>query len=62
MRCFKLIRFSSFEYGRYEVYAEILDGSLKGREVDIGWMVKGDHSEMGKGTLHVIPEFLEIVE
>jgi uncharacterized protein YbdZ (MbtH family) len=62
LRCVELYRYFSLEFSEYKVYADILDGKRKGTRVELGRMVTGDPADKGKGTLQVMPEFLEIVE
>jgi ABC-type Fe3+ transport system substrate-binding protein len=56
----KLVRLFSFEYSRYVIWAEILDGEFKGKVVDLGGFTSGDPNR--KGSLVLYSKFLEPVQ
>jgi hypothetical protein len=62
MRCIELTRHLAITSSGYLVLAEILDGNSKGQRVGVSNLLNGDPSKQGKGSLRLVPGFLELAE
>ncbi|HEY5040457.1 MAG TPA: hypothetical protein VIK53_00455 [Verrucomicrobiae bacterium] len=57
LKSVKLLRVFSFEYSRYTVWVEVLDGEFKGKIVELGYFVSGMPQK--KGSLVFDTDHLE---